>query len=333
MGIGRKIGIGAGVVVAALAGLVGYAAATATSKLQFPDTPAPALAASKDPGVIERGRYLVHGPAHCASCHSVNDRAHPEKLLSNPPLQGGLEFAMGPLGTRYGRNLTSDSETGIGAISDASIARTLRTGVAHDGEVSFFMRFSASALSDDDIVAVISYLRSLSPVKNQVPRGSWGLLGKVLLTYAMTVEPRAEPPVAHVAPSAEPTVERGRYLADQVALCTFCHSKIDMSTIAVTGPKAGGSDPDPSHGEDEGMEFVAPNLTSHPTGMTGKLDEDAFVKRLKGGRAHASSIMPWEGFAQTTEVDLRSIYRYLQTLPKVDHDVGPTYRNEGWKRE
>lgn len=38
-------------------------------------------------------------------------------------------------------------------------------------------------------------------------------------------------------------------------------------------------------------------------------------------------------FQDTSEVDLRSVYRYLQSLPKVDNDVGPTYRKAGWKAE
>jgi hypothetical protein len=78
------------------------------------------------------------------------------------------------------------------------------------------------------------------------------------------------------------------------------------------------------------MEFVAPNLTSHPTGVTGRLSEDQFVARLRGGRVFPFSIMPWENFALTTDADLRSVYRYLRTLPGVDADVGPSYREVGW---
>jgi mono/diheme cytochrome c family protein len=329
MKLGRTVAIVAGVLALGVAGLVGYAGATAGARLAFADTPMPALSASTDPDVIARGKYLVHGPAHCAQCHSTSDRKHPEQTLSTP-LQGGLEFAMGPLGKRYGRNLTSDKETGIGGYSDASIARTLRTGVTPDGEISFFMRYSASSLSDDDVVAVLSYLRSLPPVVNPVPRGEWSIFGKTLLTYAFPpILPRDASTPQHVAAADEPSVDRGQYLAESVMLCTMCHTRFDMATFASTGPKAGGSDPDPSHGDDSDMEFVAPNLTSHPTGITGRLDEEAFVGRMRAGRAHASSIMPWEAFTLTTESDLRSVYRYLRSLPPVDNDVGPTYRPKG----
>ena len=79
------------------------------------------------------------------------------------------------------------------------------------------------------------------------------------------------------------------------------------------------------------MEFVAPNLTSHPHGVTGTLDEDAFVVRLGAGRVHVSSIMPWEGVSRMTEADMRSVYRFLRTLPPVDIDRGPSYREIGWQ--
>lgn len=318
-------------VFVAVGGLVVYAASTATARLQFPDTPKPSLEASKDPELVERGRYLVHGPAHCAQCHSTDERTDPA-LIRSTPLRGGLAFAMGPLGTRYARNLTPDPTTGIGSLSDAELARTLRTGVLHDGELSFFMKFAASNLADEDIVAVISYLRSLEPVRHEVPKGEWYLFGKVLLVYAFPrMEPRSSEGPTYVAASDTPSLARGEYLAEHVALCTTCHTAMDPATFEYVGPKAGGSLPDPSHGDDHEMEFVAPNLTSHPTGYTGKVTEDEFVARLRAGRVHTSSIMPWECFADTSEIDLRAIYRYLRSLPPVDHDPGPSYRKAGWK--
>jgi len=310
---------------------VALAVATMDGRLQFPDTPSPQLAASTDPVLIEQGRYLVHGPAHCAQCHSTDEREKPELSLTTP-LRGGLAFAMGPLGTRYAPNLTPDAETGLGNVSDALVARALRASVTHTGEVSFFMKFAAARLSDHDIVAVLSYLRSLEPVRNEVPQGVWYAFGKVLLRYAFApLVPSAPEGPAHVPAQAEPSVERGRYLAESVMMCVSCHTEVDMGTMAPSGPLLGGSLPDPSHGMDTAMEYVAPNLTNHPTGIAGRLTEDAFVERMRGGRRHLSSIMPWEAFASTTEGDLRSVYRYIQSVPPVDNDRGPTYRLRGWK--
>ena len=325
---GLRIAAGLVLLVAAL---VGYAAMTAESRLRHPDAPFPKITASSDPAVIERGRYLAHGPAHCSQCHSTDDRSKPE-LVKSAPLKGGLAFEMGPLGTTWARNLTPDVRTGIGPRTDAELARAIRSGVMHDGELSFFMRIAGARLADEDLTAVISYLRTVPPVENEVEKGSWFLVGKILLTYAFPpLEPRPVEGPAYVPASEEPSVERGRYLAEEVMLCVDCHTKLDMGTFTYVGPKAAGSLPDPSHGEDKDKEFVAPNLTSHATGVTGRYDEDQFVARIKAGRVFGSSIMPWESFQATTEADLRSVYRYLRTLPPVDNDVGPTYRDKGWK--
>jgi mono/diheme cytochrome c family protein len=337
MGWARRIGVGCGAVIGLVSltvgGAVAYAFATADGRLAFPDAPYPALAASTDPELIARGEYLFRGPAHCIQCHAGNpDRRHPE-LVAQDGLapSGGLEFAMGPVATTWAANLTPDHATGIGARTDAELARAMRTGVLHDGTLSIFMRYSASKLADEDVVAILSFLRAQAPVRNEVARGYLGPLGK-LMAPLLTVSPGGLDGPAYAPPSDEPSLERGRYLAESVALCVGCHSEFDMATFENVGPKAGGGTCEPSHGEDDAdMEFCPPNLTSSPHGITGKLDEDAFVARMRAGRTIPSSIMPWEGFGRTTEADLRSIYRYLRALPPVDRDTGPPYRPIGWQ--
>lgn len=330
----RKMLIGGLAVTAVCAGVgagVGaWAAASADEKMAFPETPYPQLAATTDLLVIERGRYLVHGPAHCAQCHSTTNRNAPAEILTEP-LHGGFEFAMGPIGSLYARNLTPDLDTGIGRRTDAELARVLRSGVLPEGDISIFMRYSAATLSDEDIVAVLSYLRSVPPVRNEVPPNRITTLGKIIVKLAfpaLTPRPPAGP--EDVPPSDEPTIARGEYLAEKVALCTACHTEYDPMTFEPVGPKGGGGIVEASRGDDTNMEYWPPNLTSHPTGITGKLDEDAFVVRMRGGRAHLTSIMPWENIGQSTDDDLRSVYRYLASLPPIDNDKGPTYRPVGW---
>ncbi len=326
----KVLAIGFGLLLVALAAFVAYAFATWSSRVSFPATPFPeGIVASADPAVIERGRYLVNGPAHCAQCHSGAEREHPEQVLTTP-LQGGLEFAMGPIATTWAANLAPDPETGIGRRTDAELARAIRSGVLADGSYSLFMAVSAAKPSDEALVAIVSYLRSLPPVSNPVPKGEWGPLGKVMLTL-IAIGPAEGGAPAHVSESDVPSPERGAYLAEQVALCTTCHSAFDMAAMKPTGPKGAGSLPDPSHGTDSDMEFVAPNLTADPSGVAGRLDEEAFVARIRHGRVHVSSIMPWENLGQMTDADLRSIYRYLRALPPVANDLGPTYRKAGWK--
>src|SRR5690242_16969796 len=77
--------------------------------------PLPALRASADPALIERGRYLAFGPAHCVTCHGAPG------ATGDVPLSGGMVFNL-PIGTFRPANLTPDVETGIGGSSDGELA-------------------------------------------------------------------------------------------------------------------------------------------------------------------------------------------------------------------
>ena len=62
-----------------------------------------------------------------------------------------------------------------------------------------------------------------------------------------------------------------------------------------------------------------------------KFTASGVTARMRSGRVFKSSIMPWENLGRASESDLRSIYRYLKSLPPVENDVGPSYRERGWK--
>jgi mono/diheme cytochrome c family protein len=293
----------------------------------FSGTPAPKVSARSDPEAIDRGRYLVHGPAACSECHGRYDRREPARNTEAVELSGGFEFPMGPAGTLWASNLTPDAQTGIGRWDDAMLARAIRTGVLTDGSLSLLTRDSAARLSDEDLGAVLGYLRSLPPVRKAVPRGRPGW-GWKLSQATKPAAPGGPQGPDGVPQAPEPSVLRGQYLALEVAQCVPCHSPGPWRSQ----PTGVGSDPDPSHGEDHEFEFVAPNLAPDPVaGLSGRHGEDAFVARMRFGRLHPSPIMPWENHRRMTESDLRSIYRYLRTLPPVRNELGPTYRPRGWK--
>lgn len=325
----------AGVSVLGVAAFAAYGVATADRHLTFKDTPYPAVALSRDPAVLERGRYLTHGPAYCVQCHGRAERERPE-LNRDPklPLTGGREFDLGPLGKTYASNLTPDARTGIGSRTPAEVARTIRSGVLPDGRLSVLMRAASAELSDDDLTAVVSYLFSTPAVAKAVPGAVWTAVAKSVLPL-FHLAPRDAAGPRGVAAASEPSVERGAYLAEHVSSCVRCHTATDPMSLQPIGPKAGGSLADRDHGSDPNKEFVAPNLTADPlTGRTGQLSEDEFVARIRKGRVFGPSAMPWESFgANTTDGDLRSVYRYLRTLPTVHNDVGPTYRDRGWTRQ
>jgi mono/diheme cytochrome c family protein len=145
---------------------------------------------------IERGAYLVT-IGGCNDCHtplkmgpkgpepdiSRTLSGHPEYLampaapqLPNGPWQWSgaatnTAFA-GPWGVSYARNLTPDQLTGIGIWSEDMFIKTIRTG-KHWGVSRPILPpmpwQNYRQMKDDDLRAVYSYLRSLKPIRNQVP--------------------------------------------------------------------------------------------------------------------------------------------------------------------
>jgi mono/diheme cytochrome c family protein len=303
------------VAVAAGAAYVG-----SRQNLKFDDTPYPNVTASTDSAVIARGHYVVRTVVNCAQCHGDPTQFKALQEGADIPLSGGYHFDIPP-GVIRVRNITPDDETGIGKFSDASIARALRFGVGHDGRALLpFMEMQG--LSDEDLVAVVSYLRTQAPVKNAVPMHDYTVLGKIVkaTVLANPVGPKSTPPA--VTPHGA-NVENGRYLVESVALCGSCHTQRSQDTGEFTGPHLGGAT-DFTEVSDPAHVWAPPNITSDPaTGKLGKMSEDEFVTRFRAGRILPGSPMPWQGFSRMAEEDLRAIYQYLKTVPPVVRDVGP----------
>jgi mono/diheme cytochrome c family protein len=217
-------------------------------------------------------------------------------------LTGGFEFDM-PIGKMYTKNITPDSVTGIGRYTDAQIARALRYGVGPDGRALFdFMPFHNT--SDEDLTAIISYLRAQKPVRKQVPEHTFNTIGKVIKAFMIKpVGPDGEVPVAVKKDS---TAEYGKYLAIAVSNCSGCHTKRDMMTGAFTGELfAGGL-------EIEGL--ITPNLTTDSSSRIFTWDQQRFISRFREGKKIQQSPMPWNSFKRMSDGDLIAIYKYLKTL-------------------
>jgi mono/diheme cytochrome c family protein len=119
--------------------------------------------------LVERGRYLAT-VGGCNDCHT------PGTLFGGPDFKRALSGSevgwRGPWGISFPRNLTPDPETGLGNWSTEDIVNTLKTGVRKDGSVLLppMPWPNTSQMTDADLHALATYLKSLPPVKHQVPK-------------------------------------------------------------------------------------------------------------------------------------------------------------------
>ena len=68
-------------------------------------------------------------------------------------------------------NITPDDKTGIGRLTDAQVANAIRAGSASHGNRRLrTMPWQGYArLTDDDVDAIVAYLRSIPAVEHRVP--------------------------------------------------------------------------------------------------------------------------------------------------------------------
>lgn len=299
----------------------------------FPETPVPAITASRDPQIVARGKYLFEAVAHCGACHMPMADYAASMAGELGPAKGGHEWHMGPLGTLRSSNITAHETTGIGAWTDGEIARAIRHGVGRNGEPLLFM-FAVGPQSDEDLTAIVSYVRTLAPVDNAVADSEIGLLGKILFQGPMGffATPHDYGPLAPpYVEEGEASRERGRYLAEGPGFCAGCHSDYSFDgQIAFVGQvNSGGLQGFPDETE-PGFEFFAPNLTPDPsTGHMTSWTKEQFASRMRAGRVYAGSPMPWETYARMTDADIDSLWLYLSALPPTSKNVGFVRRREG----
>lgn len=185
---------------------------------------------------LARGRYLGEGIVACGNCHTPKT-AQGEVL--GMQLAGGLVIEEPGAFRAVAPNITPDPETGIGAWTDAEIAAAIREGRRRDGSIIGPPMPIAlyRGISDEDIAALIAWLRSVPAVRNVTGRS----------TYQMPLPPSYGPPVSGVqGPPAgsQPAdhVARGAYLAGPLGHCIDCHTPMladgtrDWSRTGAGGP-------------------------------------------------------------------------------------------------
>ena len=304
------------IAVTMVAGVIGWLL------VAFPKVgPAAPLTIATTPALVDRGRYLFDHVAACAACHSQRDSTKafaPVKPTTEG--MGGQRFAAdeGIPGVLYASNITPFA---LKSWTDGEIRRALVSGVSRDGRPLFpLMPFEHYAkLGEDDIAALIAYLRVMPDIANEVPASS---LDFPMNLIARTIPREARPP------ARGPVVGDPGYPAYVVnaAACLHCHSPTRHGT-PLAGREFSGGVPFPMPG---GGTVYSANLTPDQATGLGSWTKDAFIARFRSARAAAvaplgsgtsATVMPWASYAGMTDQDLGAVYDYLHALPAVENRV------------
>lgn len=250
----------------------------------------------------------------CNDCHRGSDGRLSGKQVKDVPAEYGVFYSM---------NITKDPEHGIGNWTDGELYYFLRTGLRPDGSFAAIMS-QFSRMADEDLYAIIAYLRSDDPVvqpSDYVPLPSRPtLLGNFLLKTAF--KPQAFPAQPIPRPDTLDAVAWGRYLADDLYACYECHSA-SFSTNDVTSPEKskgfyGGGN---KMLDEEGNPVYSTNLTPNKEAGLGRYTEAQFIEVLKYGRRPDVSDpirYPMRPHLLLRDSEVKAIYAYLMTLPPSD---------------
>lgn len=240
------------------------------------------------PEQIARGQHLAS--VLCAECHSTDGTL---------PLSGGNDFFKGgpvPLGSITPPNITPGGK--IQQFSDGDIVRILRIGVEPSGRWTIMGSFPGHNLSDEDLQAVIAYLRSAPPVQKETPEVEYSPLfmlfagaGLLPLSTATTIQPVS-------APTKAPTIEYGEYVKNNMD-CKGCHG--------------------PTLSADGGM--FSPRNAANLTLIVPKWSKDDFFRAMRTGidvMGHQiQPPMPWRQIGKLDDVELDALYLYLHALTPI----------------
>ncbi len=270
------------------------------------------------PERLARGKYLNDHVLGCTTCHSERDWTRFSGPVKPDTIGvGGQVFALGPAGTLYSKNITPAA---IGSWTDGELLRSVTAGVSRDGTPLFplmpYPHFGVMA--DDDIHAVLAYVRSLKAIENlNIPERDLNFpLNLIVRTIPEPAAPGTRPPVTD-------KLAYGRYML-RSALCGDCHTPIDDQGTPLPGMDFAG-----------GMEFVETGYRSRSANITPDADtgigtwtEQQFIDRFKSFEGvtppvlseterRQNTTMPWTAYAGMTREDLGAIYAALRAQKPV----------------
>jgi hypothetical protein len=311
-------------IVGGLVALIVVVAACGYGYLMFayPRVPAATnVTFDKSPERLARGKYLADHVMGCTTCHTQRDWTR----FAGPIIQerlgaGGEKFSLGTGGELISPNITPAI---IGSWTDGELLRTVTQGVTPDGRPLFplmpYPHFGA--LSEDDVHAVLAYIRSLKAIEGEAP------VGTLNFPLNLIVRTIPGPNTFGTRPDPSDKLSYGRYMT-KAALCSDCHTPIDGQGTPLPGMDFAG-----------GMEFTetgyrtrSANITPDADTGIGSWTEQQFIDKFKSfenaddhvlseAERRQNTPMPIKSYAGMTREDLSAIYGYLRTIKPVTNRV------------
>ncbi len=209
-----------------------------------------------------------------------------------------------------GKVITPNLTRGVGGVmadrSDEDLVLAVRHGISIDGTGLLFMPSTEFYyLSDQDLGAVLAYIRSKPPVDNEPGQSELSPTGFIVMNLTDQITflpaeliPHQEPP----PPAPEPgvSVKYGEYLS---LSCPVCHGQ-EMS-----GGEIQGFPPEWP---------AASNLTPGPGSRLPSWGVEGFIDIIRDGEKHGRAIhpdyMPWSSYRHMNDSELQAVYSYLTSL-------------------
>ena len=242
-----------------------------------------------DPARLDRGRYLFETRG-CTECHGTDGRGRAF-------INDGAFRVIGP-------QIAPGSHSAVASYQVEDWIRTIRHGVAPSGHALMVMPSEDyNRMSDDDLGALIAYLRSMPSVDGLARVIDLPLPVRVL--YGVGVIQDAAAKIDHLLPvqvavPVRSDVAYGRYVT---TMCIGCHGE------HLSGGKIPGAPPDWP---------AAANLTPGEGSVMPRYAQlEAFAALLKSGKrpdGSAIAVMPFDSLSRMDRTEVAAIHAYLGTL-------------------
>lgn len=316
--LGKILGVIVLLIIVMVAGLLTYV------KVALPNVgPAEEIKIDYTQERIQRGEYLANNISVCMDCHSTRDWSKFSGPLKEGTLgKGGDRFdqSIGMPGVYFARNITPE---GIQRYTDGELYRVITSGVNKEGKAMFpLMPYPYYGKMDrEDIYDIIAYIRSLQPIKNDVPPSTHDFP----MNFIVNTIPKKASPEKRPDPSDQ--VAYGAYLVN-AAGCVECHTRFEKGQIVQEFKFGGGREfPFP-----DGSVVRSSNISTHPETGIGKWTEENFIARFKlyadsSYTPHAvkpgefNTIMPWTMYGKMKTEDMAAMFAYLKTVAPIENKV------------